>query len=205
MCSVRHSPMPRAPKANATLASRGTSALARIPSRRISSAQPSSFSNLRYRDDFSALRVPFTTCSTSDGLVGSSCRMTSPVEPSIEMASPSSSVRPATLSVLPFASMCREPAPTTDGLPIWRPTTAACEVMPPVAVRMPWATLIPWISSGTVSMRTSTTRLPLAACATASSAVNTTAPVAAPGEAGSPLAAMAALARALRSKIGCRS
>ena len=45
MCSVRHRPMPRAPKPNATLASFGTSALARIPSRRTSSAQPSSFSN----------------------------------------------------------------------------------------------------------------------------------------------------------------
>ena len=33
--------------------------------------------------------------------------------------------------------MSSAPAPTIDGLPIWRPTTAACEVMPPVAVRMP--------------------------------------------------------------------
>ena len=45
MCSVRQRPMPRAPKAKATLASRGMSALARMPSRRTSSAQPSSFSN----------------------------------------------------------------------------------------------------------------------------------------------------------------
>jgi hypothetical protein len=37
--------MPRAPKAKATLASRGMSALARMPRRRISSAQESSFSN----------------------------------------------------------------------------------------------------------------------------------------------------------------
>ena len=59
-------------------------------------------------------------------------------------------------------SISSAPAPTTDGLPIWRPTTAACEVMPPVAVRMPWATLMPWMSSGTVSMRTRMTRLPLA-------------------------------------------
>ena len=45
MCSVRQRPMPRAPKPKATFASFGTSALARMPSRRTSSAQPRSFSN----------------------------------------------------------------------------------------------------------------------------------------------------------------
>ena len=53
------------------------------------------------------------------------------------------------------SSISSAPAPTTDGLPIWRPTTAACDVMPPVAVRMPCATNMPWMSSGTVSLRTS--------------------------------------------------
>src|SRR6185437_7120526 len=42
MCSVRHSPIPSAPKLRATRASRGVSALARTLSVRTSSAQPSS-------------------------------------------------------------------------------------------------------------------------------------------------------------------
>jgi len=80
------------------------------------------------------------------------------------------------------------PQPTTAGLPICRPTTAACEVIPPVAVKTPWAALIPWISSGDVSSRTRITFLPWLAQTTASLAVKTTWPVAAPGEAASPLA-----------------
>ena len=39
-----------------------------------------------------------------------------------------------------------------------RATTAACEVMPPVAVRMPFAASMPWMSSGVVSLRTRITR-----------------------------------------------
>ncbi len=56
-----------------------------------------------------------------------------------------------------------------------------------MAVTMPWATLMPWMSSGTVSIRTSMTFLPFWAQATASSAVKTTWPAAAPGEAGEAL------------------
>ena len=41
------------------------------------------------------------------------------------------------------SSMASSPAPTTDGFPIWRPTTAACDVMPPVAVSTPCATHMP--------------------------------------------------------------
>ena len=74
-----------------------------------------------------------------------------------------------------------------DGLPIWRPTTAAWDVIPPVAVRMPCDTNMPRMSSGTVSRRTSTTALPASDQRTASSALNTTCPLAAPGEAASPL------------------
>ena len=142
---------------------------------------------------------------TSDALVGTAASMTSPVEPSIETASPSRMTLPATFIVLALALMSRAPQPTTEGLPIWRPTTAACDVMPPVAVRMPWATDMPWMSSGTVSIRTSRTFLPFCAQATASSAVKTTAPVAAPGEAGRPFAATGTDRRALGSKIGCSS
>ncbi len=142
---------------------------------------------------------------TSDALVGTAASITSPVEPSIETGSPSRTTLPATFIVLALALMSSAPQPTTEGLPIWRPTTAACDVMPPVAVRMPWATDMPWMSSGTVSIRTSRTFLPFCAQATASSAVKTTAPVAAPGEAGSPFAATGTDVRALGSKIGCSS
>ena len=50
-----------------------------------------------------------------------------------------------------------------SGLPMPRATTAACEVMPPVAVRMPWAASMPWMSSGVVSLRTRMTFSPVAA------------------------------------------
>ena len=41
-----------------------------------------------------------------------------------------------------------------------RATTAACEVMPPRAVRMPAAAFMPWMSSGEVSVRTRITLSP---------------------------------------------
>ncbi len=84
--------------------------------------------------------------------------------------------------------------PATQGLPMPRATTAAWEVMPPRAVRIPWAACIPPMSSGEVSVRTRMTRSPLAASASASAAVKTTLPTAAPGEAGRPLAIFCILA-----------
>ena len=77
--------------------------------------------------------------------------------------------------------MRSSPAPTIDGFPIWRPTTAACDVMPPVAVRMPCDTHMPWMSSGTVSRRTRITGSPLFDHSTAVSDENTALPHAAPG------------------------
>ncbi len=67
-----------------------------------------------------------------------------------------------------------------------RATTAAWLVMPPRVVRMPRAACMPWMSSGLVSMRTRMTASPLAARISASSALNTTTPQAAPGLAGRP-------------------
>ena len=67
-----------------------------------------------------------------------------------------------------------------------RATTAAWLVMPPRVVRMPCAACMPWMSSGLVSMRTRMTASPLPARLSASSALNTTAPEAAPGLAGRP-------------------
>src|SRR5207237_831384 len=78
--------------------------------------------------------------------------------------------------------------PDTQHLPMPRATTAAWLVMPPVAVRIPCAAAMPWMSSGTVSLRTSTTFSPRAAHFSASSAVNTALPTAAPGEAARPRA-----------------
>ena len=66
--------------------------------------------------------------------------------------------------------------PATHGLPIWRATTAACEVAPPRAVRMPCATAMPWKSSGEVSTRTSTTCSPRPTHSTAVSALKTARP-----------------------------
>ena len=68
---------------------------------------------------------------------------------------------------------------------------------------MPRAACIPWMSSGLVSTRTSTTLSPLPARISASSALNTTVPDAAPGLAGSPLENSVRFA--FGSSVGCRS
>ena len=68
-----------------------------------------------------------------------------------------------------------------------RATTAAWEVMPPRTVRMPWEAAMPSMSSGEVSRRTRTTFSPRSAHSLASSAVKTTWPQAAPGEAARPV------------------
>ena len=67
-----------------------------------------------------------------------------------------------------------------------RATTAACEVLPPRAVRMPLAAIMPPRSSGLVSLRTSSTCSPLAAHSTAVAESKTTRPTAAPGDAAMP-------------------
>ena len=100
--------------------------------------------------------------------------------------------------------MRTSPAPATQGLPMPRATTAAWLVMPPVEVRMPSAACMPWMSSGLVSRRTRITFSPVRACFSASSAVNTTLPEAAPGDAGKPLGDHLAL-RPWDRASGCRS
>jgi hypothetical protein len=152
--------------------------------------------------DCSGFILPSSTCRISLGLVATWPTFTSPVRPSNDTHSPSFSVCPCTVNVLLFSLICRSPAPTTEGLPIWRPTTAACDVMPPVAVRTPWATSMPWMSSGTVSFRTSSTFLPCWAHSTAWSAVKTTWPDAAPGEAGSPRVATGSFFHSAGSNTG---
>ena len=67
-----------------------------------------------------------------------------------------------------------------------RATTAACEVFPPRAVKIPVAAIMPSRSSGLVSRRTSTTRSPFSAHLTAVAESKTALPTAAPGEAAIP-------------------
>ena len=125
-----------------------------------------------------------------------------PVVPSIEMKSPSWNSLPASVNFLFSSSMMISPQPDTQQVPIPRATTAACDVIPPRTVKIPCADFIPVISSGDVSRRTRTTFSPLAAHVSASSAVNTILPQAAPGEAPSPLPIGVAALRAAASNCG---
>ncbi len=188
MCSVRHSPMPSAPSARASVESSGVSEFARTPMTRTSSAHDIIRANSPYSSESSAFMSPLSTAMMSLSAVSTSPSMTSPVAPSIEMYSPSFTVWPLTWKLVPEASRSMAEQPTTHGLPIWRPTTAAWEVFPPNWVRIPWAAAMPLMSSGVVSGRTRTTRSPCSAAATASSAVKTALPAAAPGEAATPTA-----------------
>ena len=79
-------------------------------------------------------------------------------------------------------------APVTAGTPMPRATRAACEAFPPSEVRIPLATWNPATSSASVNGRTRITSLPSEAAVTASWALNTIAPAAAPGEAATPWA-----------------
>ena len=101
--------------------------------------------------------------------------------------------------------MLMAPAPETQHLPIPRATTAACEVMPPRAVRMPSAAVMPARSSGEVSIRTMITWCPSSCQRAASSAKNTTCPQAAPGDAGKPRVSTLACFCAALSNTGCSS
>jgi len=99
-----------------------------------------------------------------------------------------------------------ELAPTTHGRPIPRATSAAWLAVPPVCVRMPFASTIPWTSFGLVSTRTKITALPALPHSTAVSASNTAPPEAAPGDAGTPLASGWSLAfGSTRGNSSCSS
>ena len=84
-----------------------------------------------------------------------------------------------------------------------RATTAACEVMPPRVVTTPSAACMPWMSSGEVSTLTKIDFFPAWRKDCASSALNTISPLAAPGEAGRPVARGAGFA--LGSRVGCNN
>ena len=116
--------------------------------------------------------------------------------PSLSSTSPTRSVR-ASRSILSAR------APATHGLPMPRATSAACDALPPSAVRMPCAAKKPCTSSASVNGRTSTTVRPRCAQSTASSGVNTICPLAAPGEAATPLASTSKSAPG--ANVGCSS
>ena len=188
MCSVRQSPIPSAPSSRARRALSGSSAFARTPSLRSSSAQPSTRS-----------KYSLTWASTS----GTSSSVTQPRVPSIAIRSPARTTVPSTLIVRCSTSIASASAPTTAGRPIPRATSAACEALPPSEVRIPRAAWKPATSSASVYGRTRITSRPAAAASTASAAVNTTSPFAAPGEALTPSASTSKSAAG--SNVGCSS
>jgi len=85
--------------------------------------------------------------------------------PSTVIQSPSRSTRCPTLSSRCCSSTSRCCAAATHGVPMPRATTAAWLVMPPRAVRIALATIMPWKSSGDVSVRTRITDCPRAPAA----------------------------------------
>ena len=123
----------------------------------------------------------------------------------MEIESPSLNSFPFNVNFLFSSSMLISPQPDTQHVPIPRATTAAWLVIPPRTVRIPWEAFIPVISSGDVSRRTNTTFSPRAFHSTASSAVNTILPHAAPGDAPSALAIGVAAFKAAASNCGWRS
>ena len=78
--------------------------------------------------------------------------------------------------------------PTIQHFPHPLATSAACDVMPPLAVKIAFAACIPCTSSGEVSFLTKITSSPFLAHSSAVSAENTTWPTPPPGPAGRPFA-----------------
>ena len=138
---------------------------------RISSAQPST--------SLKASSISGRTSSTSSAV-------TIPVRPSIAIRSPSRRSRSPIVSVPRSGSILISEAPTTQGRPMPRATIAACEDLPPWAVRMPRAAWKPATSSAEVNERTRIESSPSAARSWAALAVSAIVPDAAPGDAGTP-------------------
>ena len=124
-----------------------------------------------------------------------------PVVPSMARRSPACSVVPSTRTSPAAGSISSALAPVTAGTPMPRATSAAWQALPPSEVRIPLAAWKPATSSASVNGRTRITSRPSAAAATASAAVKTISPIAAPGEAATPEASTAY--SACGSKVGC--
>ena len=117
MCSVRHRPMPCAPRSRAFADWSGVSALARTRRRRRASATPISRSNACQMLSPRAASSPARAFSSSDSSSGSSPTKTSPVKPSIVMTSPSFTVVPLAVKACADASIFTASAPQTAGMP----------------------------------------------------------------------------------------
>mmetsp|Transcript_8935 Transcript_8935/g.13332 ORF Transcript_8935/g.13332 Transcript_8935/m.13332 type:complete len:379 (+) Transcript_8935:733-1869(+) len=171
MCSVRQRPMPWAPFFRASMASSGESALAKTSRSLMSSTH--------------CMKVP--RWPSKPGLIiGKAPVKSSPVLPLSEMRSPSLISLPPITACFFSSSMSSSPIPQMQVLPHPRATTAAWEVIPPRAVRIPAAACMPPTSSAEVSSRIRIALVPLAKCASTSSVVKAATPTAAPGEAGRP-------------------
>mmetsp|Transcript_37509 Transcript_37509/g.71878 ORF Transcript_37509/g.71878 Transcript_37509/m.71878 type:complete len:229 (+) Transcript_37509:971-1657(+) len=171
MCSLRTRPMPSAPLALATAASSGVSAFVNTLMSRASSTQ--------------LMNSPKSP-AICGGASSAAPKITSPVVPLREMVSPTDTVLPPRVKVPASSFTLSSWHPETHVLPQPRATTAACDVIPPRAVRMPSEAFIPPTSSGDVSVRTRIAFRPCALACTAASPEKTTTPTAAPGDAGNP-------------------
>mmetsp|Transcript_5374 Transcript_5374/g.12297 ORF Transcript_5374/g.12297 Transcript_5374/m.12297 type:complete len:251 (+) Transcript_5374:602-1354(+) len=191
MCSVRNSPMPTAPNPRAFAASEGESALVCTCRRACSSQNPR--------------KVVSASDPMAEASMGNAPRYTTPLVPLRVSASPSRTTMSPTRSSFLRASTSMASAPTMQHLPQPRATSAACEVMPPRAVRIASAARMPATSSGLVSSRTRMTCSLRAAASMAAAAVKTTLPVAPPGPAGKPRRMTLAFFSAAGSMTGCRS
>ena len=127
-----------------------------------------------------------------------------------EIVSPSFKTSPVALTVIvpAFSLMSSSPQPQTQGFPHPRATTAACEVIPPLAVNTPMAAHIPPTSSGDVFSVHKMTFSPLALAASAAVDVRTMVPTAAPGPPARPTAITFDLynsdSSASSGKVGCK-
>mmetsp|Transcript_2370 Transcript_2370/g.5972 ORF Transcript_2370/g.5972 Transcript_2370/m.5972 type:complete len:250 (-) Transcript_2370:1322-2071(-) len=190
MCSVRTSPMPCAPLRRASAASSGVSAFVKTFTFLRSSTHP--------------MKVPRSP-EMVGGARASRPSITSPVLPLSESQSPVLYVLPPSSQVLSRSLTTSSWHPDTHVLPQPLATTAACDVMPPLLVRMPSAACMPLTSSGEVSARTRMAAPPWALKASASSGVKTIWPTAAPGDAGSPLPITRSLYASSEANWGWRS
>ena len=117
--------------------------------------------------------------------------------------SPSWSTLPSTRTSPSATSISSVDAPHTQGRPMPRATRAAWLAFPPSLVRIPRAAKKPATSSASVNGRTRITSRSSLLARTASPAVNTIAPLAAPGDAFTPRAITSKSAP--RSKVLCSS
>ena len=169
MCSVRHRPMPCAPSLRARFASSGVSALARTPEpaalvgvhqhpvdgpHQLRGFLVGTFQGFHALLDVGLHRGGHDRHRADEHLAGRAV--------DADLVALVDDHRCRRVIVLVSTSMSSSSAPQTQVLPMPRATTAACEVLPPRAVRMPLAAIMPPRSSGLVSLRTSSTCSPLA-------------------------------------------